>query len=253
MTTIGGNVCIRNGFELDFCFVESIKSLLPICDVVSVCDGCSTDGTQEFIRRWMRNEPKIKLCVYDWPNPKGDPDFWVKWLNYGRSHVRADWHIQLDADEVLHENSYNEVRRFIQTPNRAARCTRWTFWRDHRHLIPKNECLARLVNRIGPQKVWMASDGAHPMGAELSNMAVDTGIEIFHYGFIRKPAAFFKKEHQLQGFFFNSFDPRLENVKQDKNWMHDKSINDWQDKVEAFTGTHPEIMTGWLRDRGFSI
>ena len=252
MPTIGGNVCVRNGFSLDYCFQESIKSLLPICDVVSVCDGESTDGTQEFIRDWMKTEPKIVLNVYKWPDPKGDPDFWVKWLNYNREHVHADWHIQLDADEVLHENSHDEVRRFIQTPNRAARCTRWNFWRDHRHLIPINECLARYVNRIAPQNVWMASDGDHPMGHTLSNMAVDTGIQIGHYGFLRKPEAFFKKERQLQRFFFNSYDARLEKVEQSKAWMSENSINGWQDRVEEFKGTHPKIMGGWLKERGYS-
>src|SRR5438132_6241086 len=107
--TLGGNVCIRNGNALDYCWREAVQSLLPICDEVVVCDGESTDGTQEEIREWMQREPKIKLCVYPWPDPKGDIDFWVKWLNYSREHLTTDWHIQLDADEVLSDRSYLEV------------------------------------------------------------------------------------------------------------------------------------------------
>lgn len=253
MPTLGGNVCVRNGFELDYCWRESIESLLPVCDVVSVCDGASTDGTQEYIRNWMKREPKIVLCVYDWPNPKGDPDFWVKWLNYNREHVKADWHIQLDADEVLSEDSYDEVKKFIQTPNRAARCTRWNYWQDAEHLIPYGECLARYVNRIAPQNVWMASDGDHPQGHTLSNMAVATTIHIHHYGFLRMPAAFFKKERQLQGFFFNSYDPRLEKVEKSPEWMKSEGINDWQGRVEHCKTKHPAVMHQWLKERGYAI
>jgi hypothetical protein len=253
MPTLGGNVCVRNGFELDYCFIQSIESLLPVCDVVSVCVGTGTDETEAYVRSWMRSEPKISLCIYDWPDPKGDPDFWVKWLNYCREHVRADWHIQLDADEVLHEKSYDGIREFIKTPNRAATFTRWNFWQDAQHLIPVDHCLAKYVNRLAPQNVWMASDGEHPKGAQLSNMAIKTPFEIGHYGFLRRSQAFFKKERGLQGMFFNSYDPRLEAVEGDPKWMHSKAINDWQDKVVEFNGTHPKIIQGWLEARGYKI
>lgn len=249
--TLGGNVCIRNGLDLDFCFVDSIKSLLPICDVVSVSDGESDDGTQEFLRDWMAKEPKIVLNVYPWESPKGDHDWWVKWLNYNRSHLHTDWHLQLDADEVLHENSYGEILKFIQTPNRSARCIRWNFWKDHRHLIPEGECLAKRVIRLAPQNVWMASDGAHPQGAPCTNMAVDTGIEIAHYGFIRKPEAFFKKEKQLQGFFFDSYDPRLKAAEQDPSWAIRPGITGWENRLDEFHGDHPQIALPWLKERGY--
>src|SRR5215472_16653087 len=133
--SLGGSVCIRNGNELDFCWRESVRSLLGVCDVVSLCDGESTDGTQEETREWMKSEPKLSLCVYPWPDPKGDADFWVKWLNYAREHVAADWHFQLDADEILHEKCYDEVRRFVSGPRRSAVVTRHNFWKDHRHTI----------------------------------------------------------------------------------------------------------------------
>lgn len=252
MPTLGGNVCIRNGFELDFCFRECIESLLPVCDVVSVSDGESTDGTQEFLREWQKREPKIVLNVYPWPDPKAEPDWWVKWINYNREHVRCDWQIQLDADEVLHESSYEELRRFIETPNRTAIVTRYNFWKDHRHTIAEGICLGKKVVRVAPTELWLASDGYHPMGEKAASMSALTGMEIFHYGFIRRPTQFFKKERLLQGYFFGQYDPRLESVeKKPGNWMEDPSVGDYCGNLDAYEGTHPKAAQQWLKDRGY--
>lgn len=251
--TLGGSVCIRNGEELDFCWRECINSLLPVCDVVSVCDGESTDGTQEIIRDWLTREPKLSLCVYPWPDPKGDPDFWVKWLNYAREHVAADWHLQLDADEILHEKCYDEVRKFIGKAQRSAVVTRYNFWQDHRHTIQEGICLGKRVVRLAPQNVWMASDGYHHLGVRCAEMSVPTNIEIYHYGFIRKREPFFKKERRLQNYFFNSYDPRLEAVEtKEGNWMEDPSVGDYRGHLDDFTGTHPQAIQAWLKERGYA-
>lgn len=252
-STLSGAVCIRNGDELDFCWREAVKSLLPICDEVVICDGESNDGTQQAIREWMRKEPKINLCVYPWPKPKGDPDFWVDWLNYARQHARCAWHFQLDADEILHEKCYREIRKFVKAGQvRSARVTRWNFWRDNHHTIPDGQCCGKHVVRLAPANLWMASDGAHPKGAEVSNMAVDTGIEIFHYGFIRKPQAFFQKERRLQGYFFDTYDPRLQQAESfSGNWMQMPGVTGWENNLDPFNGEHPEHAKLWLLDRNY--
>lgn len=245
---------IRNGNELDYCWRECIRSLLPVCDVVSVCDGESTDGTQEELREWLTREPKLSLCVYPWPNPKGEPDWFVRWINYAREHVNADWHFQLDADEVLSERSYPEVRDFINTSNRTAVCTRYNFWRDHRHLIPEGHCLGKRVIRLAPKNLWLASDGYHPMGEQAACLSQSSGIEIMHYGFIRRPKEFFKKERLLQGYFFNSYDPRLVEAEASKvqNWMEHPGVSGWENNLDDYAGPHPQVAHEWLTERGYA-
>lgn len=261
--TLGGNVCIRNGNSLDYCWRESIQSLLPVCDKVVVCDGESTDGTQEEIRHWMKSEPKLELCVYQWPYPKGDNDFWVKWLNYARQHIKQDFQIQLDADEVLSERSYPEILKLKELNGRfSAWCHRYNFWKDAQHLIPHGVCCSHRVVRMAPQNVWLPSDGPHPDGTEAVAMARDTGIEIFHYGFLRQPAAFFRKAKALQGYFFNSYDSRLaaaeerlkilEGEGKPGNWMEQCDI-EWLDRLIPYAGPHPVIMQPWLELRDYEF
>lgn len=248
--TIGGNICVRNGNEFDFCWREAIQSLLPVCDEVVVCDGQSTDGTWEDIQEWANIEPKIKTCVYEWKEPSGDPDFWVNWLNYARIHVKSDWHLQLDADEVLHEDSYPAVIEFVRHGDRSAICTRWNFWGDHQHIIPEGECVGKHVKRLAPQRVWMPSDGVHPLAAEICSLETWSSIQIFHYGFIRKRSAFFTKEKLIQKWFFGFHDPRLDVAEQNKgDWSKDASMPDWCRNPVAFTGTHPELMKKWINER----
>lgn len=254
MSTIGGAVCIRNGIELDYCFKESIESLLPVCDEVVVCDGESTDGTQNVIREWIRVEPKIKLCIWKWKHPVADIEFWVTWLNYAREHLSTDWHFQLDADEILSERSYPELLSHAKLTRHTVWCRRYNFWKDHQHLIPHGIALSHHVCRMAPQNMWIPSDGPHPRGAEAISMAVESNIEIFHYGFLRDRDCFFKKEKALHKMFFNSYDPRLTQVEEiPGNWMAEIKGVEWTNRLLNYEGYHPKVAHHWLRLHGFEV
>lgn len=259
--TLGGIVCIRNGDELDYCWREAVQSLLPVCHMVTVCDGESTDGTQEAIREWMKTEPKIVLCVYPWSHPVGVPTFWVDWLQYARLHTPTDYIIQLDADEVMHESSQKLVQQFMAIASKkhpmSAWCARHNFYRDAQHLIPPGVCLAHEVVRIMPQNIFLPSDGADPRGADSTNMAVPTLIEICHYGFIRKRDDYFRKSKGLFKMFFDNYDPLL--VEAEKatekggNWMENPGVSSWQNDLLDYKGTHPEVMREWLKERNYAV
>ncbi len=255
--TISGHVCIKDGFALDYCFKEAIGSLLPVCDEVVVCVGTSTDDTEEFIRDWATREPKINVCIYDWPNPKGDPDFWVKWIQYARIHCKGRYQLQIDGDEILFDSSYPAIEAFkgmVQTQQRSAWCRRHNFWRDAQHVIPHGFCCSDRVVRLGPTELFMPSDGAHPLGGPMINMAIGTAIEIGHYGFLRKRDAFYRKAKALQSYFFNSYDPRLVKCEETgKNFMEDPAVGDWTQNLVPFTGKHPAIIHDYLKERGYSV
>ena len=196
----------------------------------------------------------MKLCVYPWPNPVGDIEFWVNWLNYSREHLTCDYHIQLDADEVLHENSFSEVLSHKTNHPHSVFCKRYNFWRDHKHLIPHGVVCSHNVVRIAPSTVWLPSDGPHPLGSEAVQMAVQSNIEIFHFGFIRKREAFFKKERLLQKMFFNTHDKRLEAVESlPGNWMSEIKEVEWINKLIPYNGSYPKYATKWLTDRGYEL
>lgn len=248
-TGIGGNVCVRNGFELDYCWVQAVESLLPVCDEVVVCDSDSIDGTREYAEHMAKREPKIRVINWPWPNPVGDWDWWVTWLNFSREHIKTPWHLQLDADEVLHENSYSRVLDFTRkNPNRSANFIRYNFWLDSRHCAPIGHCCAPIVTRLAPSNLWLPSDCYHPKGDRVLKIKKTTKMEICHYGFLRKREAYFRKAKVVEIAFANNYDERLKAIENvTGNWMEKLP---YPEPLITFTGSHPRVIHRWLKDRG---
>lgn len=258
MITLSGLVCLRNGESYDYPWRECIQSMLPVCDEVVICEGESTDGTQEAIREWMTREPKLKLCVYPWPNPKGDVDFYVNWIQHGRHHTRGDFLFHNDADEVINEHGQCILSRFKQQTKPgdriSLRCHRYNFWKDTKHLIPPGVCLSHEVIRVAPRDVFMPSDGPHPLGGAIVEMAIRSRMDFFHYGFLRKPEAYFSKSRGLHEAFFNTYDKRLADVEdKGRQWMEEIKDVEWTNQLMSFGWDHPEVIKPWLHARGYAI
>lgn len=255
MKTLGATIPLRNAIELDYCFAACINSLLPICHEIVIAESDSTDGTRQAIDEWAAREPKIKICHYPFKDPVGDKDFIHNWINYAREHLSTDYNIQVDADEVLDDRDAERILRRIQGPPVALTVRRLNFWIDHRHLIPRGHCCGSEVIRVAPAKLWIPSDSPHPNGIEVMRLAkMHLDIQLFHYGFIRKRDAFFRKARQLQRNLCGSYDPRLEEAETtNDNWMLREGMSDWMDKVEPYNGHHPKVAHEWLRERGYDL
>jgi glycosyltransferase involved in cell wall biosynthesis len=251
--TLAGILCVRNGTELDYCWKEAAMSLLGVCDELVLCDSDSTDDTRNLMDDWAARNPKITLCNFPWTDPERTNRWWPDFLNYARQHAKSEAVFFLDADEVLHEHSYAEVRERINR-SEAFFVHRHNFWRDSRSLIPEGVCCGTKVLRGGPKNFWYPSDYPDPDGRdnEILARAVQSNVQIMHYGFLRKREAFFKKARTVQKIWVGSYDPRLEAAEKfDGPWATMPGVTGWEDKLQAFTGTHPEIAKYWLRERGY--
>lgn len=258
MIELAGNLCIRNGISLDYCFEETIKSLLPICDKIYVADGESTDGTKEFLQDWSNREPKLFVTSYIWTNPKGNLNFWVDWLNWCRTLIREPFQLQLDADEVISEESYPVLDHFKQTTDPGDRVSlrmpRYNFWRDPWSLIPHGHCLSHEVIRLAPSNVFMPSDGIHRDSKQIAKMVRESDVAVYHYGFLRRRDAYFKKSKELFKYFFNSYDQRLVEAEQKPgNWMEQIENVEWTKDLIRFNGSHPKVIIRWLQERNYKV
>lgn len=248
---ISGYTCVRNGLSLDYCFMQCIDSLLPVCDEVVVCDSDSTDGTAERLEQLAAAEPKIRVINRQWPSPERNIHWWTEWINDTRKHLQHPFQLMLDADEVLPPETIERLLDFRSEPEFWKSCLffdRHNFYGDARHIAQEGHVCGRFVARFGPTGLYMPSDEIHPrVHPNVRDTAIyDTHLKIFHYGFMRKDAAFYAKSDVVQKGFFGETDKRVLRCRDEGlDWMKEIPV-----PLDEFTGEHPPQMIPWLKERG---
>jgi len=253
MKTIGCSIAIRNAIEYDFCISECIRSVAPVCDEILVADSDSTDGTMDLLLSLAVQIPQLKILNYPHEEPNNDGLYVMRWTNWIRERLSTDYNFQIDADEVLHESCYGNFRERLQGPEVSLLVQRWNFWIDAQTMVPFGELCGHEVLRVAPKRHWLPADVPLPQGQDAMNLQVDArDIQIFHYGFLRKPEAFFKKEKFLQTAFTGGYDPHLDRLEDRKHDFMKERVDQFHGRpLEKFLGTHPAVAHQWLLDRGY--
>ncbi|MBN8837545.1 MAG: glycosyltransferase [Sphingobacteriia bacterium] len=249
---ISGFSFVRNGFDYGVPFLESLQSILPVCDEFIMVVGNSNDGTREAIEALQSNKIKIIDTVWDMNLKKGGKIF-AQQTNIGIDAASGNWCFHIQADEVIHENDLPKIKQAIEQNDDNKNVDGFIlpflhFWGGYNYIrntrrIHKHE-VRIFRNGIGVRSyrdsqgfrkfssINNYNNGKEP-GEKLHVKKIDAPI--FHYNGIRPPAAFRKKAEQM-GFFYKT----EEQVAQEL----DAKKYDWDnvDRVEPFTGKHPALM-----------
>lgn len=244
---IGGTLFTHNCIQFDYCFQESLASLQGVCDDISVVDAESSDGTLEVLREIASKDNRIRITQTAWtPSPVGA---WLAELgNVARSNLRTPYHVYLQADEVIHENSYPEIRKIADAQN-LGWVDRLNFIFDSKTVAPPGVFCGHRIVRLGLQSIPVVGDceGLQNFGAPLQ----DTSVQFFHYGFIRKTEALINKGIEMQMAYWGGYDPIFDRMRTEGNApleeRHPRSI------TNPFIGTHPAVAHGWLKSHGYEI
>lgn len=230
--------------EHDYCLMESIGSMLPICDEIIVADCGGGDGTSEIIQEMAKHEPKIKPFFAMWmPSDKGK---WIADLtNECRERCMYPWHLCLQADEVI--SAANTFRSYIRFGKGGGlRSVRYNFWKDAQSLAPSGTVCSTSVVRFAPTSYPSVGDGESLHGYVNEERP---GPEIFHYGFLRRVHAFKKKAAIMEKWINGEVNPLWKKIETDGS----KALHDWVTETVPFTGSHPEVIRQWLKDRGYEV
>ncbi len=242
---ISGLTIIRNGIRLEYPFLESIRSALPICDEYVVVVGDSDDETLEAVAGLR--EPKIRVIQSVWSN-RVKPQRYVlsQQTNIGLHLCRGDWVVCLQGNEVLHESSLPVLVDLMQKHDTDSRIEamlleRLTFWGDYQHLIAvypeRFKFTARIVRPyLGTYSVRdgmsfavfenFSTRGRYPR-------ALDTGENIFRYGYVLSER---QRRQKISEAIHFADHPDTDTSEQ---YYYQQVPRQF---VRRFTGTHPNVM-----------
>lgn len=251
---------LRNGAKLHYPIVESIRSALPIVDEfwIALGDSEPDDDTRERIEAIGSDKIKLFDTVWDLDTyPRGMEH--AHQTDLAKERCSGDWLIYLQGDEVLHEDDHAAIvescERWLDEPRVDGMLLDYLhFWGDYEHAHDSHNWYKQEVRivRNDPDIHSFRSaqsfrripdfDGVSYREKEGTEKltVVHSGARVFHYGWVRPPAAMqtkrvhFTRNHQGQA--------SADGMRQSDPERFDYGP---LSSVPRFVGTHPAVM----RDR----
>lgn len=242
---VAGFTFIKNALQFDYPVVESILSVLPLCDEMVVAVGDSSDGTRELISSIPSDKIRIIDTVWD-PTLREGGAVLADETNKALRAISGnpDWCIYIQGDEVLHEQYLNTVKQAMLQ------------WKDHAEvdgLLFKYKHFYGSFDYVASSSRWYRSEirivrhdpniysYRDAQGFRKGNnqklrvKAVDAYI--YHYGWVRPPKIMMDKTRNF-GNYWNG-EPITEAFAKQYSGDFDYSqIN----ALEKFSEPHPQVM-----------
>lgn len=243
-----GFTIVRNAIKYGYPVVESIKSILPVCDKMVVAIGKSEDDTLALIKSIDSGKIEIIETVWDNTINEGGRVLAIE-TNKAFDAItdNFDWCFYIQADEVVHEKFHatiqSEMGKWIDHPDVEGLLFNYLhFWGTYDYLGVGREWYRREIRVIRNNKRIRSYRDAQ--GFRIDNKKLNVKhIEayIYHYGWVRPPEIVKSKMRNFNAFYFSG--DKLEE-KLDKLTDFDYSeIN----AVRLFNSTHPKVMEDMVR------
>lgn len=253
MKQLTGVMFVWNGIAQDYNFRETINCLLDLCDEISVVYG-GTDGTEQAVEDTVMSHPSGKPAFLT----TIDQDVWdaypgreklAHFTNEAIRRCRTEWFISVQADEVIYDRSFDNIRAAINTDNGADSWVfaRYNVWRDPLSMLnvvqERKPCSTEVI-RLAKRGLWAYGDAEHIAGHTTQMFGDYQAIEMYHAGFIRDPIKMVTKaRNMLVDIFGLPWDERIG----DKFDYRNFPFTD-QDIIPVPLPL-PSYLIDWLRER----
>ncbi|MBK8547071.1 MAG: glycosyltransferase family 2 protein [Saprospiraceae bacterium] len=248
---ISGFTFIRNGINLDYPFIESILSILPIVDEMIVVVGDCEDGTRESIVRLP--SPKIKIIDTVWDeNMRKGGEILAQQTNIALDNISGDWGFYIQGDEVLHEKYYEDIVEKMKTNLHNEKVDGLLF--NYLHFYGSYDFVGtsrkwyrneiRIIRNNPKIRSYKDAQGFRKAGKKLHVKNINASI--YHYGWVRDPHAQLKKAQTFNKLWH------------DDDWIRDhvsaeKFDYDLLENLEKFSETHPKVMQKRLSTKNWDF
>ena len=249
-----GFTIVRNAVKYDYPVVESITSILPLCDEFIILAGNSDDSTLDLLRHI--DSEKIRII----------PSIWDDTLKEGGKVLAAetnkaldlipekyDWVFYLQADEVVHEKYhdaiYSSMKHFLDDKKVEGLLFNYThFYGTYNYVADSRKWYRNEIRVIRNDKSirsYRDAQGFRKNGKKLKVKKVDAFI--YHYGYVKNP-----KTMQIKALDFHR-------LWHDEEWIRNNfkpgELFDYSeiDSLKLFEGIHPAVMTERINNTNWNI
>ncbi|HSU29204.1 MAG TPA: hypothetical protein VLJ68_12545 [Chitinophagaceae bacterium] len=255
--TISGFSYIRNGFTYEYPFLQSIQSILPICDEFVVAVGNSNDGTKEAIL--AIGSPKIRVIDTVWDEQlRSNGTIFAQQANIALMNTKGDWAFHIQADELIHEKDLATIQeqiRNVHDDNKVEGLLfdflnfygNYDYLNDTRNQHKKE---IRVIRNHSHIYSYRDSQGFRKYPSYESYQAGHKGfklkvkyiqVPVYHYSYVRKPEAMNAKSKYFETFWHND-------AYVDQKYREEKGYDYYNiERVKKFEGSQPALMKEIIR------
>ncbi|NOR88037.1 MAG: glycosyltransferase family 2 protein [Bacteroidales bacterium] len=250
---VSGFTFIRNAILYDYPIVESIISILDICDEVIVAVGKSEDKTLELIQEISSNKIRIIETEWDLSLREGGRVL-AEETNKAMSAIdkNSDWCLYIQGDEVIHEKYLQKIKQEMHQ------------WKDHpdvEGLLFKYRHFYGSYDYVGDSHKWYRNEiriirnglgiksYRDAQGFRLNNRKLkvkEIDAYIYHYGWVKPP--------ELQSAKIRSF---LSHWHQDEWVKENQPKQDFDygqiDSLKTFKEDHPKVMRNRIKSKNWDF
>ena len=253
---VSGFSFVKNALIYDYPVVESIRSILPICDEVVIAVGKSDDDTLALIQ--SIDPDKIRIIETEWDESlrEGGRVLAVE-TDKALAAVAedSDWAFYIQGDEVVHEDYLPVIKKAMEDYKDDPRVDGFLF--DYKHFYGS-------YDYVGASASWYANEirvvrkgrGIYSFkdaqgfrkGDNEKLSVIDLAAEMYHYGWVKEPEAMQRKQENFNKLWHD--DEWIE-----KNVVKSDSFNYGRDLrvLRQFEGTHPKVMQERIKDKNWKF
>jgi hypothetical protein len=254
---VSGFTFIRNAVKNDYPVVESITSILPVCDEFIVALGDSDDETEKLIKDI--NSPKIKIIYTVWDNSVRDggkvfADETDKAFNAIADD--SDWAFYIQGDEVVHEKYLPLIKQEMEDNLADTQVEgllfkylhfygSYDYYGHSRRWYRREIRIVRNNNNIRSYRDAQGFRWAD--NRKIQVKLIDAYI--YHYGWVKPPTGLANKLRNFNRFYHDD-EWMAQNLPE--TFTFDYSHKN-PDRLVHFTGTHPAVMQRRLNATNWSL
>lgn len=253
---LAGTLFVYNGNIYDYSFKEAIQCLLDFCDHVIIVAGGDDTTFTDCVFMFTESETRVEvihISKEQWEEQKGREK-----LNYFTNiaikraeELGYEYQFNLQADEIVHEKSYSEIRKAIETGVDGYMCKRINLWQSpYLQLdVPQERkpCSTSIIRLT--KTCYRSVDDAENIGVPLADTYFENGIRVYHMGFVRNRKVMKAKitNMQVDVFGMSEADSKLKecDVFNPKLWFSDEDLKPIDEPL-------PKLIQGWAKERYYN-